>query len=82
MLLVLTGMITGSVLIIGEGRLGWTEMRECGRYVLGVCIGDVCVLCVSLVLIDESVGLGEGLVRYMGLLSKLPDTRHCRSSKA
>ena len=54
MVLVLTGMVTGSVLFIGEGRLGWTEMRECGRYVLGVCMGGVCVMHVNGV--DRRVG--------------------------
>ena len=43
MVLVLAGMATDSVLIIGERRLGWIEMRECGRYVLCVCMSGVCV---------------------------------------
>ena len=44
MVLVLARMVIGSVLFIGEGRLGWTEIRECGRYVLGVCMGGVCIM--------------------------------------
>ena len=43
-------------------------MRECGWYVLGVCMGGVYGL---FVLIGDSFGLGEGLVRYSWLVEKL-----------
>ena len=40
-------------------------------YVLGLCMGGVCVLCMWLVLIGESVGLREGIVWYNWLFGKL-----------
>ena len=46
LVLVLACMVTDSVLIIGQGWLGWTDMRECWRYVLDVCMGGACVLCI------------------------------------
>ena len=54
MVLVLAGMVSGSVLIIGQCRLGWTEMNRCGRYVLDKCMDDVFVLCIWLMVIDEA----------------------------
>ena len=71
MVFALGGMVTGSLLIIWYGWLGFVEVRGCGWYVLGGCMDGVYGFCVWLLFKGDSVGLGDGLVRYSCLVGKL-----------